>query len=224
MIVTLCVHAVHDRVGAAASDVADTIIFAAQGALLVGAHATTEGCLVVPKCAMAVHVADPPSSEGDSGGVCVLHADGGVRNVLDGLPGAVVDALFVAVTHPMLVVHVCVKILAEVDEALCTLCAIVERTTTMGPIVRSVRWLTGYRTCDVNLRRPVRRCFGDAVDNLVSDNAVVRLDFAKVDFLLGPNRRVVENVLHGSDDMADKFSVLVVLQVHGGEQTFLDLA
>ena len=223
MIVSLCVHAVHGRVGATASDVADTVLFAAEGAFLVCAHATPEGCLVVPQCAMAVHVADTPGSKGDGGGVCVLHADGSVRKLLDGLPGPVVDAVFVAVSHPMFVVHVRVKILVKIDEALYSLCAIVERTTTMRPIVRSVRWLAGYGTCDVDLRRSVRRCLGDAINDLISSNAIVRFDFAKVDFLLGPNRRVVENVLHGGDDMADHFSVLVVPQVHGGEQSLLDL-
>jgi hypothetical protein len=176
---------------AASCNVADAVLTSAKRAGLVGAHTASEGSLVVPDCAVTIHEASTASPKLYRGALGELHGDASVDFIFNSLPGSVVEAVHVAVPHPVFFVHVGMEGVAEVHKALHSRFAVLEDSFVMGPKVRRVRWRTRGRTCDVNPMFPVRCVFSDSIDYLVSYEAVVGLHFAEVDVFIGADIGVI---------------------------------
>lgn len=105
MIVPLCKHFGHGRVGASPGDVAYSIFAPTEWASCVASHAATKCCFAIPDSAMTVHQANSPSPEWDCGVAHEFRADVGVNVSLNRVPCIKINTVLVRVTHLVLFVH-----------------------------------------------------------------------------------------------------------------------
>ena len=105
MIVPLCKHFGHCRVGASPGDVAYSVFAPIEWARCIVSHAATKCCFVVPDSAMTVHQANSPSPEWDCGVAHEFCADVRVGVSPDRVPCIKIDSVLVRVTHLVLFVH-----------------------------------------------------------------------------------------------------------------------